>query len=109
MFKVLWIAAALAITGPALAQVNAHEGHTGHAPEVAAEQPGSEASGQIKALDAKSGRVTIHHAPIPTLGWPAMTMTFQAAPELLKALKVGQDVKFTVRTPSNQITAIQAQ
>ncbi|MBK9252672.1 MAG: copper-binding protein [Proteobacteria bacterium] len=97
------------MTGPALAQVNAHEGHTEHAPEAAADLPGSEGSGQIKALDAKSGKVTIHHAPIPTLGWPAMTMTFQAAPELLKALKVGQDVKFTVRTPGNQITAIQAQ
>jgi Cu(I)/Ag(I) efflux system protein CusF len=108
MIKVLWIAAALALAGPASAQVSSHEGHTGHAVETAA-QPGSEATGQIKALDAKSGKVTIHHGPIPSLGWPAMTMTFQAPPELLKPLKVGQDVKFTLQAPGNQITAIQPQ
>lgn len=109
MKHALLVCAALAMAGPAIAQVNAHEEHVARAAESATEQPAAQASGQIKALDAKGGTITLHHAPIASLGWPAMTMTFQAAPELLKAVKVGQNVRFTLQTPGNQITAIQAQ
>ena len=65
------------------------------------------AQGQVKAIDMKNGKVTIHHGPIPSLGWPAMTMTFPANPELLKAVKVGQNVKFTLNCPGNKLQASQ--
>jgi Cu(I)/Ag(I) efflux system protein CusF len=54
--------------------------------------------GVITALDRKAGKVTIKHGPIPAVGWPAMTMTFRAAPTLLGTVKAGQTVAFTVRT-----------
>jgi Cu/Ag efflux protein CusF len=53
--------------------------------------------------------VTLHHGPIASLGWPAMTMTFKAAPDALRAAKPGQTVKFTLQTPDNLIVAIQPQ
>ena len=54
--------------------------------------------GVITAVDAKAGRVTIKHGPIPAVGWPAMTMRFRAAPALLHGAKSGQTVAFDVRT-----------
>jgi len=54
--------------------------------------------GVVTALDAKAARITIKHGPIPGVGWPAMTMTFKAAPPaLLKGVRVGQTVAFDVR------------
>lgn len=103
------LAAALAVSGPAVAQTTGHESHAGHVAEAPADQTGAEAAGQIKAIDTKNAKVTIHHGPIQSLGWPAMTMTFQVNPELLKAVKVGQNVKFTLKSPGNEVTAIQAQ
>lgn len=53
--------------------------------------------GVITALNAKTGMVTIHHGPIAALKWPAMTMAFKAnPPSLLKGVKVGQKVQFTL-------------
>lgn len=69
----------------------------------------AEGVGQIKSVDAKAGSVTLHHGPIASLGWPAMTMTFKAAPDALRAAKPGQTVKFTLQTPDNLIVAIQPQ
>lgn len=99
-------AAALLSALPAFAQ-------TAATPEERAEAPApartAEAMGQIKSVDAKAGTVTIHHGPIAALGWPAMTMTFKATPEVLQAAKAGQTVKFTLKTPDNQMVAIRPQ
>ena len=68
-----------------------------------------QATGVIKAIDAKAGTLTIQHGPIPGVGWPAMTMTFAAKPAaLLKGLKVGQTIDFdtTVRGSTAEVTAI---
>lgn len=70
---------------------------------------GAEGIGQVKAIDAKAGTITIHHGPIAALNWPAMTMTFKAAPDVLKAAKPGQTVKFTVQPQDNEVVAIQPQ
>ena len=67
--------------------------------------------GVIKAIDTKKGTLTIQHGPIPTVSWPAMTMTFKAKPPaLLTGLKVGQTVGFdtTVRGMSADVTAIRS-
>jgi Cu(I)/Ag(I) efflux system protein CusF len=47
---------------------------------------------------------------VAALGWPAMTMDFKAAPDVLKGAKAGQKVKFTVvdgETP--EVTALSPQ
>lgn len=110
--KIALAALAVALAaGPAFAQ------SMGAMPGMSAEQPAASASapataegvGQIKSVDAKAGAVTIHHGPIASLGWPAMTMTFKATPEALKAAKPGQTVKFTLQAADSLIVAIQPQ
>ena len=55
----------------------------------------AEGTGVVKEIDAKTGMVLIKHDPIPSLGWPEMTMNFRvAAPELLKGVKVGDKIRF---------------
>ena len=65
-------------------------------------------TGVIKALDPQTGSVTLQHGPIPTVSWPAMTMTFKAKPALLKGLKVGQTIDFDcdVQGMSAEVTAV---
>jgi Cu(I)/Ag(I) efflux system protein CusF len=103
MKAVLVIAAALLGAAPALAQTAAPAAAATPAAATA------EGTGQVKSVDAKAGTVTLHHGPIAALGWPAMTMTFKATPEALQAAKAGQTVKFTLKTPENQVVAIQPQ
>ena len=69
-------------------------------------------SGVIKAIDPGAGTLTIQHGPIPTVGWPAMTMTFKAdPPALASAVKAGDRVAFDVKVQgsSNEVTAIRKQ
>ena len=54
------------------------------------------ASGSVTALTRD--RVTISHGPVEGLGWPAMTMTFQAGePAMLQGISVGDRVSFQFR------------
>ena len=59
-----------------------------------AAQTGS-ASGEVRRVDAANGRVTIKHGPISALDLPAMTLVYQAAPNLLSAIKPGDKDSFT--------------
>ena len=67
----------------------------------------SRARGVVKAVNAKTGVIKIHHAPIPALKWPAMTMDFKAAPAVLAAAKVGKSVNFTLNAAGDQVTSLQ--
>lgn len=40
------------------------------------------------------GAVVIAHDPVPSLDWPAMTMTFAVQGRLLDEVEVGDDVEF---------------
>lgn len=51
-------------------------------------------SGERRRVDITSGCVTIKHGPISTLGLPAITVVYRAAPHLLKRLKPGDNVNF---------------
>lgn len=54
------------------------------------------ASGSVTAI--AGDRVTIAHGPVEGLGWPAMTMTFQAGePAMLQGIGVGDRVAFRFR------------
>lgn len=50
--------------------------------------------GVVKAVDTAAGKVTLDHGPIESLKWPAMTMAFNATPEQLGSIKVGDKVHF---------------
>jgi len=61
--------------------------------------PPSQATGRgiVTAVDGAHRLVTIRHGPIPELGWPAMSMTFQVRqPAMLRGLRRGLRVEFTV-------------
>ena len=52
-------------------------------------------TGSVQSLDPSQRRITIAHGPIPTMSWPAMTMTFgvrEAA--MLRGFKRGDRVDF---------------
>jgi len=52
-------------------------------------------SGTVKGVDAKAGKVSLAHNPIPSLNWPAMTMDFKVRDRArLATLKPGQKIEF---------------
>lgn len=65
-------------------------------------------TGVITAVDPDAGTVTVEHGPVPGLGWPAMTMRFNAPPAVLEAASTGDRIEFdvSVRDGVNEITAI---
>jgi len=68
----------------------------------------NQTTGVIKAVDAKSGTVTLAHEPVPAIKWPAMTMPFHISPELARGVSVGQRVnfEFTAKGMDGTITKI---
>ncbi|MGW8205236.1 copper-binding protein (plasmid) [Sphingomonas bisphenolicum] len=67
--------------------------------------------GKVTAIDKTAGTITLDHGPIPEAKWPAMTMTFKAAPAVTGAAKVGEKVDFdvTLTGSAGEVTAIQKQ
>src|SRR3546814_11002763 len=54
--------------------------------------------GKIEQITANS--VTLSHEPVPAIGWPAMTMTFQLpVPKIARGLKAGDRVRFGCDRP----------
>ena len=62
----------------------------------------------VKGVDQENGRVTLAHDPVPTLDWPAMTMSFSVADKaLLKDVKVGEKVAFTFTDKNSKFVITQ--
>jgi Cu(I)/Ag(I) efflux system membrane fusion protein len=74
---------------------------SGGAPTVAKPSARSalyETVGNIERITANS--VTLSHEPVPTIGWPAMTMTFQLPdPSIARGLKVRDRVRLGFDQP----------
>lgn len=51
-------------------------------------------TGKVVAINAARSGVTIAHHSVPALGWPAMTMAFQASSRQLRGIKTGDQVDF---------------
>lgn len=69
----------------------------------AGEQSGEVHSGSGDITEVSSDRVSISHGPVESIGWPAMTMSFQAeSPGMLKGLNVGDPVAFQFRQADGQ-------
>jgi len=67
-------------------------------------------TGVVTQIEVDS--ITLDHAPVPALKWPAMTMAFKLAdPTLARGLKEGQSVSFTFDKQGDdyRITAIAPQ
>ncbi len=63
---------------------------------------GGKAEGTVNKVDDANGKVNISHGPIPSLGWPAMTMDFGLKDKADAAkLKPGQQIKFEVEKSGN--------
>ena len=67
-----------------------------------ADSPVSEATAQLYSgtgtvQSVTGGKVTIAHGPIEGIGWPAMTMSFTAPPDMADAVRVGSQVDFSFR------------
>ena len=53
------------------------------------------AKGTVKSVDAKAGTVTIDHAAVKSMNWPAMSMAFQVKDKaLFDKLAKGRKVEF---------------
>ena len=94
----LAVSALAAVSAPAAAQDAATR-----APRAAT------GTGVITEIDTKEATLTVKHEPIPSLGWPSMTMPFRAnPPSLLNGLKVGQKIDFDTNEGHGlpEITAI---
>jgi Cu(I)/Ag(I) efflux system protein CusF len=64
--------------------------------------------GTVTAIDAEAGTITLDHGPVPVMDWPAMTMAFDATPEVRDQVAVGDKVtfEFEVSDAGNRITSI---
>jgi Cu/Ag efflux protein CusF len=57
----------------------------------------AKATGTVTALNTADHKVTLDHAPIPAIKWPAMKMEFAVAPAVdLSKVKTGDKVDFTL-------------
>ncbi len=61
--------------------------------------------GDITEIDGD--RVTISHGPVESIGWPAMTMTFQAeSSSMLRGLNIGDPVDFQFRKSGERFVLV---
>lgn len=67
-------------------------------------------AGEVRKVDADTGKVTIRHERIENLDMPAMTMVFKAGkPELLAGVKAGDQIRFRAETIAGAITVTEIQ
>ena len=64
--------------------------------------------GEVTAIDAAGGKITLKHQAIPAAHWPAMTMAFAASPSIIADAKVGEQVSFDLKlgTAGGEIKAL---
>jgi Cu(I)/Ag(I) efflux system periplasmic protein CusF len=87
-------AAALALGGAGQARAASHGGTTAKVAE-AKQSAVHKATGVVKKIDPDRGAVTLAHDAIPSLKWPAMTMSFKVADKgLLRQLSPERKVMF---------------
>jgi len=61
--------------------------------------------GEVRKIDADSGKITLKHAEIKSLDMPAMQMAYRVSnPAWLKSLAVGDKVTFSAEKVNGQFT-----
>ena len=68
-------------------------------------------TGTVKKIHTDKNRLTIAHAPVPELEWPAMTMGFKATAEQIRQVEVGDNIRFefTSEGMNNSVISITKQ
>lgn len=62
-------------------------------------------TGTVTALNAGKRRITLDHAPMPDINWPAMKMEFPVAASVdLTKIKTGDKVQFTLTGSGSNYT-----
>jgi Cu(I)/Ag(I) efflux system protein CusF len=86
-------------TPPAASTPTPSEAAPAPAPPAATPPPAGEvkratATGVVQSVDVGAKTVTIAHGPVDALGWPGMTMAFQAPSVDFATIKAGDNVSF---------------
>jgi Cu(I)/Ag(I) efflux system periplasmic protein CusF len=97
-------------TAPASEAMGGNMGNMAMEPEASASTM-AKGTGTVTAIDKTAGTITLDHGPIPEAKWPAMTMTFKAAPAVLESVQTGDKVAFDLKLVGSggEVTAIQKQ
>lgn len=100
-------AAALAVSACGQQQEQQNEAAPPNA--VAASEAAQTFSGTGTVTAISGDQVTIDHGPVEAIGWPAMTMPFEAPPGMADAVDVGSEVSFAFREQdgSYMLTSLQ--
>lgn len=62
-------------------------------------------TGTITSLNAAARKITLDHAPMPEINWPAMKMEFPVAASVeLSKFKTGNKVRFTISGSGSNYT-----
>ena len=64
-------------------------------------------SGEIRRIDAQTGKITIKHGAISELDLPAITLVYLIDAKLLTGFQPGDRVKFTARRVDGQYVVVQ--
>ncbi|GAB2903835.1 copper-binding protein [Uliginosibacterium flavum] len=80
--------------------------HTGHDMPATAAVSTELSSGEVRAIDLKTRKITLKHGELKNLGMSPMTMVFaiKAGIELPKNLKAGDPVRFRAEEPGGVLT-----
>ena len=102
----VWMIIPAALIAAAAAAPAAPQGMHGHMSVSGKEETAAathKGKGVIQKVDPSTGKVTVKHEAIQSLGWPAMTMAFDVKDKsMLKDVKPGQDVDFTFSQEGNR-------
>lgn len=80
---------------------------TAHLPQRAVAQEKESVDGQVTKIDESAGKITIRHGPIKKFDMDGMTMVFRVQDlAILKAVKVGDKVKFEPDRVNGQFTVM---
>jgi len=82
----------------------------GHEMQIAhAEHAHVQGNGTVNSVDVTGHKLNVSHGPIPTIGWPAMTMDFAVAPSVeLHGVQPGSRINFTIERGSDGMYVIQS-
>ena len=93
------LASAPVLVGPAHAQAMGNMPNMGGSVGAGTS---TSATGTVESVNAQQRKIKLNHEPIPSIGWPAMSMEFPAASSVdLTKVKPGSKVKFTLSKGSN--------
>ncbi len=101
------LAAALAIFLAPIAQANEAHHAAGATPASATAAADAPVEGEIRKVNKDTGKLTIKHGELKSLGMPPMTMVFRVKdPAMLDQVKAGDKIRFVADKLDGQFTVM---